>query len=293
MLPSFAGYCMNPERPRKPVGSRTSGRKAFGRPHERAQGGGGDRSLGGTSWEKSADWYDRIIGERGSELYREVVIPRALDLLRPARGEQMLDIGCGQGVFSRAMAESGARVTGIDASRTLIQKARTYQGRTAIRYVDRDAASLEGLGEFDGISAILCLQNLEHLDKVCSAALSVLKPGGRMLWVLNHPAFRIPRQSSWGFEEDRKIQYRRIDAYSSTLSIPIVMHPGRADSESTVSIHRSLEDLTRPAFASGLLLGGIEEWHSHKESQPGPRARAENRARKEFPLFMGLLWRKV
>jgi hypothetical protein len=40
------------------------------------------------------------------------------------------------------------------------------------------------------------------------------------------------------------------------------------------------------------MLGGLQEWSSHKESQPGPRARAENRARKEFPLFLALLWRK-
>jgi SAM-dependent methyltransferase len=251
-----------------------------------------DLSRGGTSWEKSADWYDKIIGERGSELYQEVVIPGALDLLRPTKGEKMLDLGCGQGVFSRALAESGSLVTGIDASRSLVEKARRYAGRGRVRYYERDAADLAGLGDFDGISAILCLQNLEHLDQVCLAAAHVLRPGGRMLWVLNHPAFRIPRQSSWGYEEERKIQYRRMDAYSSTLSIPIVMHPGRAESETTVSIHRSLEELAKPALAAGLVMSGLREWHSHKQSQPGPRARAENRARQEFPLFLALLWAK-
>jgi len=289
---------MTPERPRKPTGSRTPNRftpRRDGPPRNGPPRGAprGDRSVGGTSWEKSADWYDGIIGERGSELYREVVIPRALDLLQPKRGEHVLDLGCGQGVFSRAISECGALVTGIDASSTLIQKARTYQGRTPIRYFDRDAAQLGGLGDFDAASAILCLQNLEHLDKVCSAVSTVLKPGGRMLWVLNHPAFRIPRQSSWGFEGEGKHMYRRVDAYSSTMSVPIIMHPGKADSETTISTHRSLESLMAPAFAAGLTLAGLQEWHSHKESQPGPRARAENSSRKEFPLFLGLLWRKA
>ncbi|MBK8035515.1 MAG: methyltransferase domain-containing protein [Verrucomicrobiaceae bacterium] len=209
------------------------------------------------------------------------------------RGERVLDLGCGQGVFCRAMAQKGAEVTGVDASPTLIQKAKTYPVRPPIRYLARDAAHIGDLGEFDVISAILCVQNMEKLTEVTAAAARALKPGGRMLWVMNHPAFRIPRQSSWGFEDERKLQYRRLDAYSSELSIPIVMHPGKHDSESTVSFHRSLTGLTRAGFASGLVLGGIEEWHSHKESQPGPRARAENRARKEFPLFLGLLWRKV
>ena len=281
-----------PERPRKPVGSRTPPR---GGPRPGGRPGGpprGDRSRGGTSWEKSADWYDRILGERGSEIYQAVVIPGALRLLRPARGEKILDLGCGQGVFSRAMAEAGARVTGVDAAASLIARARSYPSRTPVRYFDRDAAQLDGLGEFDAASAILCLQNMEHLDEVIAATAKVLRPGGRLLWVLNHPAFRIPRQSAWGFEEERKIQYRRVDAYTSTLAVPITMHPGKADSESTISFHRSLETLTAAGFRAGLHLAGLQEWHSHKESQPGPKAKAENRARKEFPLFLALLWTK-
>lgn len=257
-----------------------------------APGGQGKGGEHGTSWEKSADWYDRIIGERGSELYQAVVIPGALNLLAPKRGERALDLGCGQGVFSRALAEKGCEVTGVDAAPTLIQKARTYPVKPPIRYLARDAAQIADLGEFDAISAILCVQNMEHLDVVAAAAAKVLKPGGRMVWVVNHPSFRIPRQSAWGQDEERKIQYRRTDAYSSTLAIPIVMHPGKADSESTVSFHRSLQTLTTTGFGAGLVLGGIEEWYSHKESQPGPRARAENRARKEFPLFLALRWEK-
>lgn len=276
----------------RPQGNREPVKREFGnraqRKLNRAQGG----HTHGTSWEKSADWYDGIIGERGSELYQAVVIPGALNLLAPKRGERVLDLGCGQGVFSRALAQAGCQVTGVDAAPTLIQKARTYPVKPPVRYLARDAAQIEDLGEFDAASAILCVQNMEHLDVVSAAAAKVLKPGGRMLWVVNHPAFRIPRQTSWGNDEATKIQYRRIDAYSSTLSIPIIMHPGRPDSETTTSFHRSLQTLTGTGFGAGLRLAGMEEWYSHKESQPGPRAKAENRARKEFPLFLALLWEK-
>jgi ubiquinone/menaquinone biosynthesis C-methylase UbiE len=250
-----------------------------------------------TSWEKSADWYDRLIGAQGSELYQNVVIPGALKLIRAGqvKGENLLDLGCGQGVFTRALHSTtppGTRLTGVDLSPTLIAKARKYPGADDIRYFARDAANLEGLGEFDAISAILCIQNMPHLDKVSAACARILKPGGRMLWVLNHPAFRIPRQSSWGWEDERKIQYRRIDAYSSEMEIPILMHPGQQKSESTVSFHHSLQNLLSPGFASGLSLIGLEEWHSNKVSEPGPKAKAENRARNEFPLFLALLWQK-
>lgn len=247
----------------------------------------------GTSWERSADWYDRIIGAQGSELYQQVVIPRALELLKPNADETILDIGCGQGVFARALAAMGARVTGLDAAPSLVKRAKTYPSRTPIRYLVRDAADLRDLGPFDAASSILALQNMEHLHEVCRSAARVLRDGGRMLWVLNHPCFRIPRQTSWGWDEDRKIQFRRVDAYSSPMSIPIVMHPGQAQSENTVSFHKNLTALMHAAFQAGFLLAGFEEWHSNKQSEPGPRSRAENRARDEFPLFVAMLWRKV
>jgi SAM-dependent methyltransferase len=246
----------------------------------------------GTSWEKSADWYDRIIGAQGSELYQQVVIPRSLTLLKPREDESILDLGCGQGVFTRAIAAEGCHVTGIDAAPSLIKRAKTYPSRAPIRYLARDAADLRDIGPFDAACSILALQNMEHLAKVCRSAARVLRDGGRMLWVLKHPCFRIPRQTAWGWDEDRKIQYRRVDAYASPMSIPIVMHPGQAQSESTVSFHKGLTDLMACAFGAGFVLAGFEEWHSHKESEPGPRARAENRARDEFPLFVALLWRK-
>ena len=208
-------------------------------------------------------------------------------MLRPAKGERILDLGCGQGVFSRALADAGAEVTGVDASRSLIATAKGYPSTSPIHYVERDAALVGDLGPFDGISAILCIQNMQHLAAVCAACARALKPGGRMVWVLNHPCFRIPRQSSWGFEEDR-VQFRRLDGYALPASISIVMHPGKKDSETTLSFHRSLTDLTAAAFAAGFVVSAIREPVSHKESEPGPRAKAENRARKEFPLFLAM-----
>jgi SAM-dependent methyltransferase len=245
-----------------------------------------------TSWEKSAGWYDGIIGAQGSEIYQRVVIPGALGLLKPARGEAVLDLGCGQGVFARSLAAKGCAVTGLDAAPSLIRKAREYPSREPIHYLARDAAHLHGLGPFDAVSAILALQNMPHPDQVCHAAAAALRPGGRMLWVMNHPCFRIPRQTSWGWDEEKKIQYRRLDVYASKLSIPILMHPGKHGSESTTSFHHSLTDLMGFGLRAGFLLAGLEEWVSEKQSEPGPRSRAENRARREFPLFLALLWHK-
>ncbi len=222
-------------------------------------------------------------------------MPRGLALIQTAGSVaklKALDIGCGQGVFARALAGAGAEVTGIDASPSLIEAARKYDSRS--RYLCLNAEDMQGLapGSFDVVSAILCVQNMRHIDRVVHECARVLKPSGRMLWVMNHPCFRIPRQSSWGFDEARKLQYRRVDLYLSPAEIPIQMHPGRKGSESTISFHRSLSGILGYAFRAGLAVTGMEEWESHRSSEPGPRARAENRARKEFPLFLAALFTK-
>ena len=51
-----------------------------------------------TSWERVATWYDGWVGDRGSAYHRQLAIPATLDLLQPQPGEEVLDVGGGQGV---------------------------------------------------------------------------------------------------------------------------------------------------------------------------------------------------
>ena len=67
------------------------------------------------------------------------------------------------------------------------------------------------------------------------------------------------------------------------------MTPGKSkDKQFTYSFHRSLQDYSKALRAGGFAIVRMEEWISHKDSQPGPRAAAENTARKEFPLFLAI-----
>ncbi|MFQ5481351.1 MAG: SAM-dependent methyltransferase, partial [Nitrospinaceae bacterium] len=115
-----------------------------------------------------------------------------------------------------------------------------------------------------------------------------LKPGGRFVMVMTHPCFRIPRQTHWGFDEAKKIQYRRVDGYASARSIPMLTPPLQGSRGYTMTYHRPLADYARELVQAGMAIDRLEEWCSAKASQPGKRAKAENRARREFPLFLAL-----
>ncbi len=106
--------------------------------------------------------------------------------------------------------------------------------------------------------------------------------------MLNHPAFRIPKHSSWGWDETAKSQYRRLDSYLSEITVPIDMHPGQSTKETTVSFHRPLQYYFKLLGNSGLAVTRLEEWISHKTNPSGKRAAAESKARHEFPLFLYL-----
>src|SRR4051794_4593093 len=74
-----------------------------------------------THWSGVADWYDRLVGDEGSEYQREVIIPGVMRMLgikdRSERtAMRVLDLACGQGVLCRKLTNAGCQVVGIDAA---------------------------------------------------------------------------------------------------------------------------------------------------------------------------------
>ena len=248
-------------------------------------------------WDSISSWYDRLVGEDGSEFHREIVIPGVLKLLNPLKSEHILDVGCGQGVFCRILSGKGIKSTGVDVSDNLIRQAKKKSGYRANfeDYRTGDAADMNFLGSssFDAAVSILALQDIQDLQSTAAEMSRCIKTDGRLVWVIMHPCFRIPRQSHWGYDEAKKLQFRRIDRYISPLSIPIQTRPGAAPELITSSYHRPLSEYINALAENGLCIQKTEEWISHKKSSPGARAKAENRARSEFPLFLAILAKKI
>lgn len=242
-----------------------------------------------TSWGAVANWYDTLVEKPGS-YQQEVILPNVLRLAGNVAKLRWLDVGCGQGFFCRALASAGAVVTGTDISSEMIAVAKRTGGVRSITYVVASAEDLsftEPHG-YDRASMILSLQNIEQVDKAIESIAHALVPLGRAYIVLNHPAFRVPKVSSWGFDDEAGVQYRRIDAYMSESRATIDMHPGVPGSAHTASFHRPLQYFFKLFAKHRFAVTRLEEWISNKRSERGPRQRAEDIARKEFPLFLAL-----
>ncbi len=245
------------------------------------------------SWEHVAEWYDSLAAHKGTDYHQGIIIPGVLRLLELRRGERALDVACGQGAVSRALEKAGAEVIGVDLSPSLVKMARQRSGK-AISYLVGDARDLrEALPEGDAFDAavyVLALENLDTVEPVFAECARLLKGGGRVVIVTVHPAFRIPRQSSWGWDEAQQQMFRAVNVYLSPLKIPIDLHPFRETERKQVTwtYHRPIQAYVNGLTQAGLWVNALEEWPSHRVSQPGPRAKAENRAREEFPMFLAL-----
>ncbi len=248
-----------------------------------------------TSWGSVAHWYDEMLS--GDDTYQaKVILPNLLRLL-PPKDKKILDIACGQGFFSKVYAEGGADVFGVDISPELIKKAKEHTSSNPRFEVSR-ASELDSVQNesFDGAFIVLALQNIKELNETIREAARVLVRGGTLVIVLNHPCFRILKSSSWGYDEAQKIQYRRVDAYGRPFSTEVEMNPGAknpAEKVHTLSFHRPLQEYFKAFASAGLVVVGLEEWISHKKSEAGPRAQAEDIARKEFPLFLTIIAKKL
>ena len=240
------------------------------------------------SWEGASRWYTGLLGDKGHYYHDHVVLPGVLRLLGLKKGDSLLDLACGNGILSKKISED-IFYTGVDISPSLIK---TALGGTRVKnreFLVGDVSKNLQLNkhDFSHASVVLAIQNIkEPKGMLINAALN-LKPGGTLAIVMNHPAFRIPRQSMWEIDEKNKLQYRRINRYLSPLEIPINIHPGQNNSPVTWDFHYPISTYTKWLSESGFWIESMEEWVSDKESE-GRMAKAENRARNEIPLFLAI-----
>jgi ubiquinone/menaquinone biosynthesis C-methylase UbiE len=250
-----------------------------------------------TSWGKVAGWYDEMLENKDGTYQKEVILPNLMRLVNPQKGEKIIDIACGQGFFSRALQEVGAEVTGADIAKELIGLAKIHSSQSIkFEVAPADALAFAKDATFDKALIVLALQNIENLQGALREAYRVLKPGGTFYIVLNHPAFRIPKSSSWNWDHETHRQYRRIDSYMSDARERIEMNPGAqkaGEKRFTISFHRPLQLYFKMLNKAGFLMGRVEEWVSHKKSNAGPRQAEEDRIRKEIPMFLFIEAKKL
>jgi SAM-dependent methyltransferase len=147
----------------------------------------------GPSWSDIATWYDALL--RAGSGPHETATACLLGLVPQPTGAEVLDLACGQGSATRALAGAGARrVVGVDASAAMIELARAHAVPPGLSYVEDDAQRLSRFGDagFDGVTCQLGLMDIPDLDATLASVHRVLRPGGWFVFVIGHPCFLAP-----------------------------------------------------------------------------------------------------
>jgi len=160
-------------------------------------------------WNRNAASYSALAGTPDDTIAQQfhAVLWQSLGNVH-ARG--ILDVGCGHGWLSAALASAGANVIGIDGARELLNRARASYPH--IPFIEYDL--LQGLPPldcvFDRIIANMVVMDLPDIGPLFTAIRQVLKADGRFIFTLPHPCF-------FNYKSARDAQtgqlYRRVTGY--------------------------------------------------------------------------------
>jgi SAM-dependent methyltransferase len=236
-------------------------------------------------WEAHARWWQDGFTEGADPEYEEQILPLLADELRGSR--RVLDVGCGEGQVARLARRVGAEVVvGLDPAWAQLRRAVERGGGVA--YSRGAAAGLPFRGgSFDSVVACLVFEHIEAVDEALAEVARVLVPGGRFLFLLNHPLLQTP-SSGWIDDHvlDPPEQYWRIGPYLVEDHTIEQVEPGVL----IPFIHRPLSRYVNTLADAGLLVRRMHE----PPPPPGFLAQAaEYEAAATIPRLLGLVAEKV
>ncbi len=214
------------------------------------------------AWDANAAHWDARMAD-GNDFFELLLWPSVSRLLAVAAGERVLDVACGNGVTTRRLDQAGARVIGADFSSAQLEHARARSPGIDYRCVDcTDLAAMAALGEHDAVLCNMALMDIADPPAALRAMARALRPGGRLVFSVVHPAFNNPWSVHTAELEDRDgalvttyaIKVSRYLTPGARLGVAMsgqpVPHP---------YFHLPLGALLAPGFAAGLVLDALEE----------------------------------
>ncbi len=127
--------------------------------------------------DRSAAWdaalYDRSFG------FVSAFGTDMIDLLTPRAGERIVDLGCGTGALTAAIAERGAEVIGLDGDAAMIERARSLHPDLSFAHADGQDFTIAGLA--DAVFSNAALHWMKEPTRVIACVHRALKPGGRFV----------------------------------------------------------------------------------------------------------------
>lgn len=198
-------------------------------------------------WVDLAEWW---VDEAAADpAFTTDVLPLTVELLDGVEGP-LLDLGCGEGRVLRALAGQGRTAVGVDANRRLAALAAVTAPVVRAQLPRIDWLREEALG---GVYAVLVVEHISDLAGLCAAAHRVVRIGGAMVVVANHPAFTAPGAAPIADPDDSEVLWRWGE-YFTAGPVPTDM-----GAKTVTFHHRSMGEMLTTAATSGWVLQRLVE----------------------------------
>jgi SAM-dependent methyltransferase len=160
----------------------------------------GEREVA-AAWDANAPTWAAEVRAGHDRMHELFTSPRFMEFLPGLAGRSVIDLGCGEGRYTRSLARRGARVTGVDISPAMFDLARQEEARAplGIRYLLESSADLRSFADssFDAVVSTMALMDTPDFPAVARAAWRILRAGGGFYFSVLHPCF-MGRGSTWG-----------------------------------------------------------------------------------------------
>lgn len=110
-----------------------------------------------------------------------------IEVLKPCRGQRILDAGCGTGAHLAVLGAAGSRPVGLDFSQGMLRVARRKNPRALLAQADLNRSFPLRRNNCDAVLCALVSEHLTNLRTFFREALAVLKRGGRLVFSAFHP----------------------------------------------------------------------------------------------------------
>ena len=203
-----------------------------------------------------------------------------LDAVGEVSGLKVVDLGCGEGRFSRMLARRGAEVTGVDLCRPLIEFAKNHRVSDEA-YLLGDMEDLHGVpsDEFDIAVSYVTLVDIPDMRSAVCEAFRVLRRGGRLVVCNLHPM--VSASPGWIKQGSRKLHYP-IDRYFDEG----VRNISQREDQPWTNLHRPLSTHIRTFLGAGFAVEDIREPTPTEEQAGGYPFVSDNLRVPEFIIYI-------